>query len=71
MLPSGEEFSLEVVIDPMDRAMGYMFREEVGPNDGMLFIFETVDRHGFWMKNCKVALDIVWLDEQFRIIVHR
>jgi uncharacterized membrane protein (UPF0127 family) len=68
VFPSGEEFSLEVVIDPMDRARGYMYREEVGPNEGMLFIFEERDRHSIWMKNCLVALDIVWLDESFRVV---
>jgi uncharacterized membrane protein (UPF0127 family) len=68
VLPSGEEFSLELAIDPAKRALGYMYREEVGPNEGMLFIFETVERHGIWMKNCKVALDLVWLDERLRVL---
>ena len=34
----------------------------------MLFVFETPERHGIWMKNCKVALDLIWLDEQLRIV---
>ena len=68
VLPSGEEFSLEVVTESRERALGYMFREQVGPTDGMLFIFDTVERHGFWMKNCKVALDIVWLDDRFAVL---
>lgn len=66
--PSGHEFSLEVAADPETRARGYMFREHVGPREGMLFVFEDSDRHSFWMKNCKVRLDIVWLDEAFRIV---
>ena len=68
VLPSGEEFSLELAIDPEKRALGYMFREVVGPNEGMLFIFETVDRHGIWMKNCKVPLDLIWLDDRLRVL---
>jgi uncharacterized membrane protein (UPF0127 family) len=68
ILPSGDEFSLELAIDPEKRALGYMFREEVGPNEGMLFIFETVDRHGIWMKNCKVPLDLIWLDDRLRVL---
>ena len=52
----------------MARALGYMDREHVGPEEGMLFVFEQVDRHGIWMKNCKFPIDIVWLDEDRRIV---
>jgi uncharacterized membrane protein (UPF0127 family) len=34
----------------------------------MLFLFEDTDRHSFWMKDCKVALDIVWLDASLRVV---
>jgi len=68
VLPSGAEFSLELAVAPETRARGYMFREEIGPREGMLFVFETVERHGIWMRNCKVALDIVWLDEDLRVL---
>jgi uncharacterized membrane protein (UPF0127 family) len=68
VFPSGAEFSLEVVADPASRRLGYMFREQIGPRDGMLFIFEEPDRHSIWMKNCKVPLDIIWLDPDFRVV---
>ena len=68
IFPSGTEFNLEIAAKPGKRALGYMFRERVGPNEGMLFIFDAADRHGIWMKNCKVALDIIWLDEQLRVV---
>jgi uncharacterized membrane protein (UPF0127 family) len=68
VFPSGREFSLEIAADPESRRLGYMYREHVGPGDGMLFLFESTDHHGIWMKNCKVALDIVWLDAQWRVV---
>jgi hypothetical protein len=68
VLPSGSEFMLEIAADEASRARGYMEREKVGPRDGMLFIFERADRHAFWMKNCRVPLDIVWLDATFRVV---
>jgi uncharacterized membrane protein (UPF0127 family) len=68
VFPSGAEFSLEVVADPASRRLGYMFREHVGPREGMLFVFEQADRHSIWMKNCKVPLDIIWLDPDFRVV---
>lgn len=68
VLPSGAEFSLELAVKPETRARGYMYREEVGPEEGMLFIFEAAGRHGIWMRNCEVALDIIWLDAELRVL---
>jgi uncharacterized membrane protein (UPF0127 family) len=68
VFPSGASFSLEVARDPAARSRGYMFREHVGAGEGMLFVFESSGFWDFWMKNCKVALDIIWLDEGFRVV---
>lgn len=68
VLPSGEEFALEVAATPAARAVGYMGRERVGSREGMLFVFEESGRHGIWMKNCRVSLDVVWLDDRFRVV---
>ena len=68
VLPSGHEFSLEIAADAASRERGYMFRDRVGPRDGMLFLFESTDRWPFWMKNCRVSLDILWLDDAFRVV---
>jgi uncharacterized membrane protein (UPF0127 family) len=68
VFPSGAAFTLEIADDAASRQRGYMFRDHVGEHDGMLFVFDTSDIHGFWMKNCRVALDIIWLDERFRVV---
>ena len=68
VLPSGAEFSLEVAADAASREKGYMFRDRVGEREGMIFVFEEPDRHAFWMKNCRVSLDILWLDAAFRVV---
>lgn len=68
VFPSGAEFNLEIAADPLTRARGYMFREHVGPHEGMLFLFDEIDRHGIWMKNCKVALDILYLDSELNVV---
>ena len=68
VLPSGHEFALEVAADDVSRARGYMGRDVVGSREGMLFVFEMDDRHSFWMKDCKVALDMVWLDANERVV---
>ena len=68
VFPSGAEFSLEIAESDAERARGYMFREKVGPTEGMLFLFESPGRHSFWMKNCRVDLDLIWLDAAFRVV---
>lgn len=68
ILPSGAEFRLEIVTDPVAQARGYMFREEVTDDEGMLFVYPESAHQSFWMKNCKVPLDIIWLDARMRVV---
>jgi uncharacterized membrane protein (UPF0127 family) len=66
--PSGHSFSLEVASDDASRQKGYMGRDVVGPREGMIFVFDDDSVHSFWMKDCKVALDMVWLDAHQRVV---
>jgi len=66
--PDGHEFRLEIASTPEQRARGYMFRSHVGKEEGMLFIFPRSDFHAFWMKNCLVSLDILWLSEDLTVV---
>lgn len=68
-LPSGKVLQAEVMVKDEDRAMGLMFRPSLASDRGMLFVFETRDFHGIWMKNCRFPIDILWLDEQ-KSVVH-
>jgi uncharacterized membrane protein (UPF0127 family) len=66
--PGGREFRLELARTPQQRALGYMYRSRVGPDEGMLFLFEQSGFHSIWMKNCLVGLDVVWLSEDLRVV---
>ena len=68
LLPSGTKIMAEVADTPPKRLLGLMFRDQLSLNSGMLFIFEDADYHGIWMKNCRIALDILWLDKNRRVI---
>jgi uncharacterized membrane protein (UPF0127 family) len=57
----GTELAVEIARTPEQRARGYMFRDRVGPEDGMLFLFDEEAIHPFWMKNTKIPLDIIWI----------
>ena len=67
-LPSGKILQVEVMVEDADRAMGLMFRPSLAEDRGMLFVFDELAFHGIWMKNCKFPIDIVWLDEERRVV---
>ena len=66
--PDGHEFRLEIAATPEQQARGYMFRKRVGRDEGMLFVFPASDFHSFWMKNCLISLDIIWISEDWSIV---
>jgi uncharacterized membrane protein (UPF0127 family) len=50
------------------RALGLMHRNELGPNEGMLFVCDEVAVQSFWMKDTPVALSIAFLDDDGGIL---
>jgi hypothetical protein len=68
IFPDGSAFRLEIPVNSAERARGYMFRDRVAPDEGMLFRFPDTGFHTFWMKNCRVPLDIIWLEEDLSVV---
>lgn len=62
------EIRVEVAQTPGDRSVGLMGRKHLGKDEGMLFIFETEDYHGFWMKDTFLPLSIAFIGKDGRIV---
>ncbi len=43
--------------------LGLMYRENLPPRHGMIFIFPNPEKVSFWMKNTYISLDIIMLDQ--------
>ncbi len=65
----GHDFDLELAIDEAARERGLMHRGSIDEHGGMLFIFPDgkVAQQSFWMKNCLVDIDIMYLDRNGRV----
>lgn len=55
------DFTVEIADDPVERAEGLMFRENMARDHGMLFDFADEDFRSFWMKNTPLPLDIIFI----------
>lgn len=46
-----------------------MYREKMNNHQGMLFIYQDErPRPSFYMKNTKIALDLIYLDKNFKVV---
>jgi uncharacterized membrane protein (UPF0127 family) len=64
----GERFKVEIADSLEEQARGLMFRRELARDHGMLFVYAQAQPQAFWMRNCEIALDILYFDGQGRFI---
>ena len=62
VIVAGEQFQLELARDGATRTKGLMGRTQIASDGGMLFIFPTSQVRSFWMKNCLVDIDVMFLE---------
>ncbi len=64
----GEVFRSAVVNQDATRSLGLSGVRELQNDEGMLFVFDTEESHGFWMRNMMIPLDIMWIDTEKKIV---
>jgi uncharacterized protein len=62
----GRLFELELALTEEARTQGLMFRNEIAENGGMIFVYPPAEPYPtvlyFWMKNCMVPIDVIFLN---------
>lgn len=53
----------EVADTKASRELGLSGRNGLRNNEGMLFVFESLGRYGFWMKDMNFPIDMLWINQ--------
>jgi uncharacterized membrane protein (UPF0127 family) len=68
-LPVGDHvFRVEIADTAETRRQGLMHREELGADEGMLFVFPDSQVRSFWMKDTPLPLSIAYISSRGRIL---
>ena len=62
------QIDAQVAATPMQRSIGLMFRKEMPPHEGMLFVFEQAGVQCFWMKNTLLPLTAAFVADDGTIV---
>ena len=62
------DYVLGVVDNSQTRQKGLSGRSNLLPRHGLLFVFQTLGKYGIWMKDMNFAIDIIWLNDNQRIV---
>jgi uncharacterized membrane protein (UPF0127 family) len=65
---AGRDFRLAVADTPAQRDRGLSGQSDLGPDEGMLFVFPGERVRRFVMRGCRHPLDLIYLDADGRVI---
>lgn len=64
----GHVLRAEIAHTEAQRRRGLMFREALGEDQGMLFLYPRAGIYSMWMKNTAVPLSVAFIDERGTIL---
>ena len=62
------QIDAQVARTPQEHAIGLMFRKEMPPNEGMLFVFKDPSKQCFWMKNTLLGLTAAFVADDGTVV---
>jgi len=62
------KIDIEIADTDYDVQSGLMYRNSMRDDQGMLFVFPTMRLRYFYMKNTRIPLDLIYLDDKMAIV---
>lgn len=62
------KLDIEIADTEYDVQTGLMYRNSMAENQGMLFVFPSMRERFFYMKNTRIPLDLIYLDNNKLIV---
>jgi len=60
--------AIEIADSDYEKQTGLMYRKHMEKNQGMLFVYDDMRMHSFYMKNTHIPLDLIFIDDKKRIV---
>lgn len=69
---ANKKYKVQVAETDEEKQKGLQGVTSLPEDEGMLFVFEEPDEISFWMKDTKIPLDVIFIDEDLQVIsVHQ
>lgn len=65
------KIKVEVAKTNEERSKGLSNRDFLDQDSGMLFVFGESSKPTFWMKDTKIALDIIWIKDDKVVLINK
>jgi len=62
------QFTVEVAATQREQSQGLMFRQSIGENEGMIFIYPSDQEIAMWMKNTYISLDMIFVQRDGSVL---
>ena len=60
--------NIEIASSRVELGRGLSGRDYLAPKNGMLFVYKKQEVPGFWMRDMKFPLDLIWISEQEKVV---
>ncbi len=68
LVVDGHPITVEIADEQAERNLGLMYRDQMGADAGMLFVYPDAQPRSFWMKDTRIPLTIAYLDATGTIV---
>ena len=65
---ANKKYKVQVAETDEEKQKGLQGVTSLPEDEGMLFVFEEPDEISFWMKDTKIPLDVIFIDEDLQVI---